>query len=291
VFRRHFTYTDDNDTTTLKQGDILAKTQELVDLLNICHSYYASTPEYSHFQVITQTCDLVRRGKNNECASRYITLAAVRSLDTVISRAINDFADKKLELEGVLYCSEKHKDKLKSVLASIFNNNDKNVFFLKASPTDGLLDDSCTFLHLSIAIRAYEHYDLCLRAKVLELRENFRSKLGWMVGNLYSRVGTEDYVPGALPDQASFNAAIEKTLERHIAWIPAEAFAAFKESATPGLDYHTVIENAHRKITDKNEQRLNSFLRLLERHGQLSSDQVRKLGEFLRSTQGERFLK
>jgi len=33
---------------------------------------------------------------------------------------------------------------------------------------------------------------------------SFRAKLGWMVGNLYSRVGTEDYVPGALPCSSDF---------------------------------------------------------------------------------------
>lgn len=49
------------------------------------------------------------------------------------------------------------------------------------------------YLKLSIALKSKEHYDKCLAAKKIELADEFKAKLGWMVGNMYSRVGTADW--------------------------------------------------------------------------------------------------
>lgn len=288
---RHFTYSTELDRESLKQGDVLCKSDELCDLLKEYHSYYVRSSEYTHFQILTQTCDLVRRGESKQCSTRYITIAAVRSLDTVIKRSIDRYADKKVLVEDQIYCSEKHKSKLKAEASSLFNNNDRDHFFLKASPSDGLPDDSCTFLHLSIALRAYEHYDLCLRAKLLELEGSFRAKLGWMVGNLYSRVGTEDYVPGASPTKESFEAEIEKILEKYIGWVPEEAFTEFKKSAQVGRSFEEILKVAEESRQGQRTQRIKSLAGLLEKHAGLSLEQRMKVREFLESTQGKAFLK
>lgn len=291
---KHFTYSNALDNTNLKQGDILKKTDKIKDLLQKYHSYYATSQEYTHFQVLTQSCDLIRRGSNETCTSRYITLAAVRSLDTVIKRAVEHFAEKRIEFNGNICCSDKHQDKLSSVLSSLFNNQDKEYFFLKASPEDGLIDDSCTFLHLSIAIRANDNYSLCLEAKALELQENFRARLGWMVGNLYSRVGTEDYVPGAVPDLKSFDTLILDNLNRHIAWVPHEAFSEFKQACKTDLPNRTlndIIDSAKDQIAKKRDQRNQSLVSLLRQKANLTPEQESQISTFLNSKQGSAFLK
>ena len=48
------------------------------------------------------------------------------------------------------------------------------------------------FLQLSVALKV-EHYDLCLDAKIAELKEPFQAKLGYRVGHMYSRVGTAEW--------------------------------------------------------------------------------------------------
>lgn len=292
---KHFTYSDVLDKTNLKQGDLLKKTDKLKNLLQKYHSYYATSQDYTHFQVLTQSCDLVRRGSDETCSSRYVTLAAVRSLNTVIKRAVEHFADKRIEVNGNICCSDKHQDKLSSVLSSLFNNQDKEYFFLKASPEDGLIDDSCTFLHLSIAIRANDNYDLCLEAKALELKENFRAKLGWMVGNLYSRVGTDDYVPGAVPDKKSFDDLILDNLNRHIAWVPNEAFSEFKQACklidSPNKTLNDIIDLAKDQIAKKRDQRTRSLVGLLTKKANLTTEQEIQLSAFLNSKQGSAFLK
>jgi len=218
----HFTYSEP-DPKKLKQGDILKKTPELLALIKEVHPHY-SREDYLYFQVLTQSCDLVPR--NGETKSRYITLAAVRSMDLVVQRAIEKFADKTV-FQGKTVCSTKHKRSLTDLFNKLLNNNDTHHFFLQAAPEFGLDVDCCTQLHLSISIRAYEHFDVCLNAKILELRDNFTAKLGWLVGNLYSRVGTEDYVPGAIPDPKSFEQHVEQRIENHVAWIPETEYSIF----------------------------------------------------------------
>ena len=283
----HFTYNNEVDKSSLKQGDVLKNSNGLEKLIKKYHPHYAN-PEYTHFQVLTQSCDLVQR--NSKCSSRYIIIAAVRSLETVIKRAIEQYAEKSVEIENNIYCSKKHKDKLSSVVSSLFDNNDKNFFFLKAAPEHKLLDDSCTFLHLSVAIKANEHYSLCLESKILELKENFRAKLGWMVGNLYSRVGTEDYVPAALPDKNDFNQLIEDTLKKHIGWINQDNFPHFKKAAASGHSYEKTLEITLDSIKKQDIQRINNFTQCLKTEADLTSEQVQKIKIFLASDQGKRFI-
>ena len=57
------------------------------------------------------------------------------------------------------------------------------------------------YLKVSIALKSNEHYDKCLNAKKIELTDEFKAKLGWLVGNMYSRVGTADW-GGVMSDQS-----------------------------------------------------------------------------------------
>lgn len=290
----HFTYSPEIDNKALKQGDILEKTDALSGLINEVHPHYANH-DYTHFQILTQSCDLVRRGRSNKCASRYITLAAVRSLGTVINRIIESEVEKnkRLEIKSKTWCSDKYKNRISDILASLFNNNDKNHFFLKSYPSCGLAEDSCTFLHLSIAIRAYEHYDLCLDAKRIELESNFQSKLGWLVGNLYSRVGTGDFVPSCFDTNDKFNDYIENTLNQHIAWVDAKQFseikACFSENELLGGD--ELISVAEAKLVDKRKSQIDTFAGLIGVATEIEPAQKEKLKNFLDSASAKSFLK
>lgn len=275
---KHFTYTDVPNKSSLKQGDILAKTPALISLIETIHPHY-SAEEYTHFQILTQSCDLVRRN-GNDCKSRYITLAAVRSLDLVINRYISDIKnDAPINIDGKLFCSSKNKYLLDDKLKKIYNNNDKELFFLKKMPDFGLLEDSCTFLLLSIAIRAYEHYDLCLDAKILELKDNFQSKLGWLVGNLYSRVGTEDYVPAGSPDKATFEKMIDEVLQEHVGWIPDNIYKEFKSSAKT-LEYQNIdeiIAKANESKDKKSKSKLDAIILKIAKAASLDEDAKEKI--------------
>lgn len=84
------------DSEDLRQGDLLAKTKEIEQVITTVHPYYLRD-DYTYFIVLTQSCDLVRR-KGKTPNSRYITIAAVRPLDLVIRREVERYQD---ELEKV----------------------------------------------------------------------------------------------------------------------------------------------------------------------------------------------
>ena len=86
----HFTYSR-STSSNLMQGDVISKTSGLKRLLEEVHPHYLQD-DYTHFLVITQSCDLVKRG-GKDCKSRYITLAAVRPLTLVLEREIRTLQD------------------------------------------------------------------------------------------------------------------------------------------------------------------------------------------------------
>lgn len=57
----HFTYKNEADMLSLCQGDVLEKTDALMGILEEVHPYFLKD-EYKYFMVLTQSCDLVRRG-------------------------------------------------------------------------------------------------------------------------------------------------------------------------------------------------------------------------------------
>ena len=244
----HFTYSEP-ELDQLRQGDILRKTPELLRLIQTVHPHYANE-DYRYFQVLTQSCDLVRRG-GKPCKSRYLTLAAVRPMSLIVKRALDSY-EKKFVFDNQVFCSEAHRRALKDLFVKLFNNNDTQNFFLKASPDHGLDVDCCAQLHLSIAIRAYEHYDLCLGAKILELRDEFRAKLGWLVGNLYSRVGTQDYVPGAMSDEKAFEEFVQSAMQQYVAWVPEKDYATYQKQHSKAANFE---EMQGRVATEKERDR------------------------------------
>lgn len=207
----HFTYTEDVDSKTLKQGDLLIRTPELVSVLKEFHAYFAKD-HYTHFLVLTQSCDLQQRPKTK---SSYITLSAVQPLSNLISRFVEDLPNT-TKFQNEIYCSSSNKGKLVDQIRKVLDNTYPGYFFLKAEPERDLKHDSCAFLELSVPIRSDRHYETCTAAKRLELSEEFRAKLGWLVGDLFSRVGTKDYAPGVGMDKTRFTAFLEETIKSYV---------------------------------------------------------------------------
>jgi hypothetical protein len=188
----HFTYTEFDPTSDLRQGDILRRTDQVDDLLKSIYPRYAANTANKHFLVLTQSCDLVRRN-GTAPDTRYISLAPVRPLTVALNRKIEELIDRAFSPE-LPVCTQQNRERLRSWLERLLNNNEASYFYLNKEPTKGLPDDSCAFLALSIAIKADLHYQTCLDARVLTLEASFQAKLGWLVGQMYSRIGTEDWL-------------------------------------------------------------------------------------------------
>lgn len=186
----HFTYKEDIDKTSLCQGDVLEITDDLAETLKKVHPYFSSE-HYKYFLVLSQSCDLVRRN-GKTCKTQYITLAAVRSFDSFLHKKLIE--EKYVEqVNGLLLMDDKQKERAYQLIERIYNNNEPEYFFLFKEEALGFPESMIAYLRVSIALKSNEHYDECLRAKIMELSDEFKAKLGWLVGYMYSRVGTADW--------------------------------------------------------------------------------------------------
>lgn len=184
----HFVY-DDPDKTKLCQGDVLRKTPQLLKHLENFHPYYAQHDDYKYFMVVTQSCDLFKRGSSPP-TSRYISLCAVRPVEEALRREASKHQEEWQRKTGVV--GLKTKDKLMMFVESLLDNNREGYFYLHADFELGIQQNCCAFLPLKVALKV-EHYDLCLEAKLAQLKESFQAKLGYLLGHMYNRVGTVEW--------------------------------------------------------------------------------------------------
>jgi hypothetical protein len=105
--------------------------------------------------------------------------------------------------DGV-YTSES-KEKARLLLQRLFNQNEQSLglFYLHDDADAGIAEPAVALLQVSIALRSREHYELIRNARVGRLAREFQSKLGWLVGNLFSRVATRDWPSDELAKQIS----------------------------------------------------------------------------------------
>lgn len=212
------------DRSQLQQGDILQKSNAMVEALNQAHAYYASADDYKYFMVLTQSCDLIcRNGRKPK--SKYITIAAVRPLDIIVRQLIKKYKfDSDLPLS---VCSKNTEILVSQYLERLIHNTESGLFFIRKKSHPAFAEDLCVFLPLSVALKA-EHYQACLDSKVAQLDNVFQAKVGWLTGNMYSRVGTPDI------DEAEQNAEsikrefYEEVLYRHTAWLTSGQYKALK---------------------------------------------------------------
>lgn len=194
----HFTYKKEMDKTSLCQGDILENTQQLRSILQEYHPYFLKE-QYKYFMVLSQSCDLVRRN-GKKCKTPYITLAAVRSYADFLDKTLvaGKYAER---FDRWLLMDEKNRERAYQLIERLYNNTETEYFFLYKEDALDFNESMVAYLKVSIALKSDEHYDTCLSAKKLELTDEFKAKLGWLVGNMYSRVGTADW-QGIMSDQS-----------------------------------------------------------------------------------------
>jgi hypothetical protein len=226
----HWTYCSAGEHDDLHQGDIICRDDRVVEILNDAHKYFCSE-RYIAFLVVTQTCDLVRR-KGRPCKANYISLAVVRELVHVLPDMVQ-------ELSGSSYKSiliRERKRDAEEFLERLINQNEqaRGLFYLHPAADAGVATASVAFLRITIALRR-DHYDVLTKCRVGRLEAEFSNKLGWLVGNLYSRIGTPDWNEKA---ETGVGQALAKDYLNDAApedrWVPE---ACIDEAKRKGVDF------------------------------------------------------
>jgi hypothetical protein len=220
----HFTYQSSDANAELQQGDILQRTPALDEVLRKIHPYYIRD-DYRYFAVLTQSCDLVRTPGRSP--SKYITIGAIRPLSFVIDRELEKYKNNYVtKLANV--APESSRNALKQFLERLLNNNESEYFYLHDDVQVGLAQPSCIFLRLSIALHS-QHYETCRLSRIVSLEPTFQAKLGWLVGNIFSRVGTNDWVPKT-HSAAQWKAMIDDILARSAVFMNDRKIAGVKKA-------------------------------------------------------------
>lgn len=188
----HWTYCDVTDED-LFQGDILDPTDALGSILREYHEYFCRE-QYTGFVVLTQSCDLVRHA--GTCKAPHITIAAIRELAPLLPEILAPIAGAGVENVYV----EESRYQAKDTLRRIINQNDQSrgLFYLHPVATGVapslkvLTTASVAMLRVSISLRR-KHYDVLCDARRYRLDPEYANKLGWLTGNLFSRVATKDW--------------------------------------------------------------------------------------------------
>lgn len=256
----HWTYKF-NTKSDLEQGDILLPTEYIQGVLERYFPYYNSHPDNQLYIVLSQSCDLALRD-NGKCKIDYISLAPVRPLRVIIEREFNHHL-RNNKPEAQAFGSDRIKVNFKDFLHKLFNNNNSHYFFIQKQPDKNIAEDMCAVVALSITIKS-EHYTECQKARILQLNDIFQAKLGWLVGQKYSRVGTPDW-----PEE-ELNSKIDEVVSNTAVWVDDKLIDKIKkeikkiEKDEPekiiGTDDLAKIIS---KLPSKKKQVIDAFIELL----------------------------
>jgi hypothetical protein len=201
----------------LYQGDLLRRSDALNAILESYHPRYFANRENEFFLVLTQSCDMVKGRSGDGCKAQYITICAVRPLQTAFENELKRHVSE--PVPGIRYASYRARARIDQFLARLINNNEDGYFFLRADPGRGIPKDYCAFLRLAVPIKSSEHYDTCVKARIRQLDPAFQAKLGWLLGDLFSRVGTEDW------DDETLKGMVNKISKTAAIWIDDKQIA------------------------------------------------------------------
>lgn len=249
----------------LKQGDVLKLTPNLYEVIGRYHPYYIKNTENLYYLIISQSCDLIRR-KGKHCKAKYISLAAVRPFSYLIKNIVEEMKDPDVSIRYRI-CSKKTKEEIRKYLERLLNNNEIEYFYLHKEPSMAFPEDCCAYLRLTISIKSKDHYETCLKARILGLDDSFRDKLGWQVGQLYSRVGTPDWDPKLLENE------IDIKLKDIAVWVDEWRLGHLKKSISEWCD-----------LNPGKEPDLNNIGEMISNAPQRKDELLDRIGEIIEAS-------
>lgn len=170
----HNIYNKGLNKNTLSQGDILEPSL-LKDNLYGHQDYFANSPHFYKYMVLTQTCDLTHIDK----MPPFIFLSVVRKLNETLD---------------VKEIYKKKKDATKRLLQELYNYNynKRGFFYLPKSDENGIEEESLVDLRVIFSLHKV-HYKALIKARIGGLDPLFASQLGFMVGYMFNRVAVPSW--------------------------------------------------------------------------------------------------
>ena len=145
----------------------------------------------------------------------YINISPVLSLESVLSDLLDTTCEKiSVQNFSRIYTKETFY-KAKQLLGRIMNQNETKLglFYLHRDGGIEIGEPSVALLPVSISLSATtDNYRAIQDARKGRLKRVWQARLGWLVGNLYSRVGTPDWGDTNPEDRQKKNQIIKKLI-------------------------------------------------------------------------------
>ncbi len=218
----------------LQQGDVIENNEEISNIVKQIYPKISDL-EYDSFLVITQSCDLARHD-GKLCKSKYINLVPIQPMEHIFLPLLYRVYDH-YKITGRLY-SAKGKSNAIQLIESICNQNAwaLGVFFLHSNIDVKIPVDSVALLQLSFSVPSELHYNKVTSARSGRLDVAFQSRLGWLVGNLYSRVATPDFPKTNQREVIDYLMSSDKENKNLPQWINREQLKKLKSSTETNLN-------------------------------------------------------
>lgn len=224
----HWTYRSFNAADGLRQGDIIRRSPALLTVLRDVLSHFCDE-RYTGFLVVTQSCDLVQR-EQERCKAEYVNLCVIRELEPLLPNILEPCCG--AGIPGVF--ASDNRRYAEQLLKRVLNQNEqaRGLFYLHPDAGVGVATPSVALLRVSIALRR-QHYQMLQECRCGRLAAEYSAKLGWLTGNLYSRIATPDWEDQENDETASSKQA--RLLLRQLTkpgdenWVPVTWVKAARE--------------------------------------------------------------
>jgi len=230
---RHFTYCSQASIKRepdLFQGDLILFDDRARTELQ---KHGVRLPEGLSIAIVTsQTCDLVE----SRLKAIPICIAPAFDAQSVIKSLIDEVAPRH-ESDG--FRSKSSEVKVRELLGRVFNQNEsaRGLWFIHGDNALGIGQDAIASLRHPIAIPT-SLYKTLKRCRVGRFTAEFRSQLGWMVGNLFSRPATTDFEASTLAKKV--DPYIDK--DEYIAPVHRPTLKQAKDAHGAGAEFDTVAQ-------------------------------------------------
>ena len=231
----YFLYQDNPpEKEDLQQGDIIENNEKINSIIKQIYPRISDL-EYNSLLVITQSCDLVRRD-GKICKSKYINLVPIQPLEHIFLPLL-DRAYGRFKITGRRYSAKGKSDAIQ-LIESICNQNAwaLGIFFLHSNIDVKIPVDSVALLQLSFTVPSELYYNEVTRARTGRLNVAFQSRLGWLVGNLYSRVATPDFPEVKQREVRDYLMSSDKENKNLPQWLNKKQLERLKSSTDTDLN-------------------------------------------------------
>lgn len=274
----------------------MRRTGDMLDIFKKIYPHFCDE-KYLAFAILTQSCDLIRHG-GKPCKAREINLAVIRPIRDILGPFLDGIAG-----TGVSQLlDERKRTKAIEFLDRVINQNEQalGLFYLHPDADAGISTESVIVLRVSIALRAREHFDSLVAARCGRLDTEFQHKLGWLVGNLYSRIATADW------DDHGNNEIKQSKLVKRILEQPSPAFKpiwtnakAVKKALANNIDLIKIIDkpdllkqvlaqHAPTSVQQTIAQRVEHHVREVLFPKDVTEEQQRQIGNIIQRLQNDK---